>query len=580
MTALALAKPDTGFKPRPYQQAAIDQTLLVLDQDPDARPLFVLPTGAGKGPLSAWIAERWIAERGGRVVISIHSKELVSQNYKKVREISPYLSCGIYSASAGRKDRNGQVTVASVQTIYRVAEQFRNVGLLIVDECHLIQHGESGMYHSLISGLRKVNPGLRIVGMTATPWRLGSGSLVEDHLGTPRLFTDISYEISIAELIAEGYLCPLVARKPETVFDVSGVKKRGGEFVESALDKAVNTDPLNAKIVRETLQLAADRKKIVVFAVSVDHARRLAELFQSAGQTAGHVHGGTISRERDRLLRDFDQGRLRIIVNVGVLTTGWDCPTVDCLVHARCTGSPGLYLQISGRGTRPVYAPGYDLDTREGRLDAIANGGKPDCLVLDFAGNVAVHGLIDNVRGVFKRQNKDEKKDDPKVRLCLECSSFNPPEAEKCDCCGAVFPKRGGPGVTAEEREAKLKDFNTATKIMSERADMWWSAVTAAKFDRIFIDNVPTLKLSYGVTDDKGQTVDQYGQIWASELFGFSSDGWRRANAVKTWRNRAKTLPPASVDEAVARILELPLPKRVRLRRNDRGYLVVVSAEF
>lgn len=542
-----------GIKWRPYQAEALDATERLFDE-PGCNPLVVIPTGGGKGPLSGEIARRFIAKTGKRVIIATHVKELVKQNYDQARRVAPDLSIGIFSASLGRKDRFGQITVANVQSIARHAESFHNVGLLEIDEAHLLSHGEDGQYHELIKGLRKNNPFLIVVGLTATPWRTNSGNLTEAYKGIQPLFNEVAYEIGIAELVSDGYLTRMIARRTNIQQNTSGVKKSMGDFAVGQLDAAVNQDPLNNAITEEVLATAHDRKFILDFCVSVDHAQRVAETYKQRGVPAAFVSGDLDGRLRDRTINDFKAGRIRVLTNCGVLTTGFDHPGVDCIVHRRPTMSPGLYLQICGRGTRVIYADGYDLDTREGRLAAIANGGKPDCLMLDFAGNVKKHGLIDDVKGVHKRTKQTE--DD--LCECPECHAYNVKTDTHCKACGAELPKGAGGGSPAADKEAKLGKFNLADAAMHEGLQEF--QVLGMRYGRHQKAGKPdTFKLSFSVP----------GEPWPiTEWWCLDHEGWAQKKARQQWRKFTDGgKPPASVEEALSRASELKYPSKIWARR-------------
>ncbi len=281
MTAHARNLPmPAGLQLRDYQSEAVDSVFRIWAEEPTSSPLIVLPCGAGKSIVVADLCRRFIQEGGQRAMCVIHSKELVAQNYKKFRAHWPGANAGIYSASLGRKDRWCTVTFANVQSIWRVATQFRKVGLLIIDEVHLVPHHSDGMYRALIDGLRKVNPDLKIVGLTATPYRLNSGNLCEPYGDQQPIFSEVAYELPMVELLRRKFLCPTIAKPGRTKVDVSGVHKRGGEFVEKEMDAAFNNEKINRAIVAESVELCADRKSWLVFGCTVDHCTRLRDLYR------------------------------------------------------------------------------------------------------------------------------------------------------------------------------------------------------------------------------------------------------------------------------------------------------------
>jgi DNA repair protein RadD len=563
----ALKKPKepqlaTGITLRWYQSASVDATFCVLEEDEKVNPLIVLPTGSGKSLVGAEVCRRFLSENPGqRIISAVHSRELVSQNYMAFRRVFPSASAGIFSASLNRKDRHADVTFANIQSIARVAKDFRRVGLMLIDEAHLIRHDDDGQYRQAIRDLRANFPGLRVVGLTATPWRLTSGSLVEAWKDHEPLFTAISYELPLITLVQEGTLAPLVAKSTRIKQDVEGVKKAGGEFVASQLDAKVNTDDLNDSIVRESVATLrqADRHSWLCFAVSVDHAMRLRDLFRAYGVKAEMVSGETPARERDVLLRSFKEGRIECMVNCGVLTTGFDAPRTDALILAKPTSSPGLYLQILGRGMRTFP-------------------GKDDCLVLDFGMNVLRFGLADMVEGVRKGRKKDA---DDLLKVCKHCQAYCAKDDEACHACGQPFPKGGGGGVTAADREAKLNKKNSATKIASERSDCFDLQVLAAVVaPHLSNEGPPKLKVAYDCTGIHGPVrVNEFIDLEHRDELGHMTS-WRRRKAEAWWRARSALRPPSTIDEAMRRLPELRRPQRLMARVNDKGWLNVVAAIF
>lgn len=560
---LASARDTTSptFKWRPYQAHALDAGARLFTE-PGCNPIVVIPTGGGKGPLSAEFSRRYILSTGKRVIVATHVKELVQQNYNQIRRVAPHLNAGIFSASLGRKDRHGQVTIANVQSIASHARSFKNVGLLIIDEAHLLQHGEDGQYHQLIKGLRSISPDLIVLGLTATPWRLNSGNLIEPFKGVEPLFNEVAYEIGIAELVADGYLTRIVPRSTKVRQNTTGVRRAAGEFAPKELNEAVNVDELNIAITDEVIDAAEGRKAILDFCVGIDHAERVAKTYNDRGIPAAFVSGDMAAAERDRIINSFKAGRTRVLANCGILTTGFDHPAVDCIVHRRPTNSPGLFLQITGRGTRVVYAEGYDLETREGRLAAIAAGGKPDCLMLDFAQNTMRHGLIDSVRGIHKKGKEADASST--IKECF-CGVINARDAQFCSGCGSEFPTKLGGAPTAAEREAKLHKSNTAEAVMNENAVEF--QVLGMRYSRHTKEGAPdSFKVSFTVP----------GEPWPISVWWlFNAEGWGKKTARLNWRKFTDGgKPPNSVDEAIARAQELKYPARIWASRRGSFWTI------
>lgn len=326
---------------RGYQHAAIEALFAFLCEKP-GNPILALPTGAGKAVVQAGfirrVLEGWPSER---FLCVTHVRELVQQNAAKLRDMVPGVSVGVFSAGLKRRELGYQVTVAGIQSVYKIAHQIGDVSMVLIDECHLVARG-GGMYRRFLEDLARFCPSVRVIGLTATPWRLDSGSLV---LGKERLFTDVAFSVSIRELIRDGYLSPLVTAKTITRTSVAGVRRLGGrgDYVKGELEAAVNKDDVTGPACDEVLRLAEGRRSLLVFTVGVNHAAAVCAALQARGVAAEVVDGETASRQRDEALEAFRRGQLRALVSVGVLTTGVDLPMVDCIVCLRDTASAGLW---------------------------------------------------------------------------------------------------------------------------------------------------------------------------------------------------------------------------------------------
>jgi DNA repair protein RadD len=401
---------------RDYQRKSIEDTYQWLALNP-GNPCIVAPTGSGKSWIIAGLCEdilsRWPKSR---ILILSHVKELLVQDAEKLLIAWPEAPIGIYSAGLGQKNVN-TVTVAGIQSIWRQAEAAGRVDLVIVDEAHSINNESQGRYRKFIEDLRGINPNLRVIGLTATPYRLGQGMVTE---GKDALFDGLIESISIEELVSRGYLARLRSKFTAMRIDTEGVRVQGGDFLRGELEKHVNTEENNAQIVEETLRRAEGRRAWLVFCTGVDHAEAMRSELLRQGVSAGMVTGATPREERDQLLADFKAGRLRALTNVNVLTTGFDYPDIDVLVMARPTLSPGLYMQMAGRGMR------------------VKSGEYQDCLVLDFAGNISRHGPV---TAVEPPRRQGQRKGKPVVKECPQCSEAVAAGTRVCPCCGFVFPE-------------------------------------------------------------------------------------------------------------------------------------------
>ncbi len=354
---------------RPYQQEAVEATLNHFRKS-DESAVIVLPTGAGKSLVIAELAR--LARR--KILVLTHVKELVEQNHAKYQSYG--LTGGIFSAGLKRKESRHQVTFASVQSVSANLDQFRDeYSLVIIDECHRVSGEETSQYQRIIELLRQQNDALKVLGLTATPYRLAMGWIYRYHYrGFVRSEDDKPFQYCIFELplsymINRGYLTrPELVNAAVAQYDFSALAQdRFGEYAEKDVNQLLSKHQrVTRAIVEQVMELAAERKGVMIFAATVDHAREITG-YLPEHETA-LVTGVTDLNDRDLLIQRFKQRQLKYLVNVSVLTTGFDAPHVDFIAILRPTQSVSLYQQIVGRGLR---------------LDE----GKQDCLVIDYAGN-------------------------------------------------------------------------------------------------------------------------------------------------------------------------------------------------
>jgi len=401
---------------REYQQRSIDMLYEWFSAGNTGNPCLVLPTGAGKSHIIAALVKDAIQSwPGTRVLMLTHSKELIAQNAEKMRQHWPNAPMGIYSASLKRYCLTEPIVFAGVQSVAKRGKQIGHIDLLIVDECHSISPTENGTYRRLIADLLEINPDMRVIGLTASPYRLGHGMI---HEGDEVIFSDLIEPVSILELIESGYLAPLRSKHTSMTLSTDGVKKSGGEFIGRSLEVAMNTSDNNVKAVLETIERAKDRKSWIVFCAGVQHSEDVRDMLREHGISAESVTGNTPNAERDSILKDFKAGKIQAVTNMGILTTGFDAPNIDCIVMLRPTLSAALFYQMSGRGLR--IAPG-----------------KTDCMVLDFAGNVATHGPITQITPP-KRGGKGSGI--APTKTCPQCDELCHASVRQCDACGHQFP--------------------------------------------------------------------------------------------------------------------------------------------
>lgn len=500
---------------RPYQQEAIDALYACLESEA-INPAVVIPTGGGKTPILATLARDTVAA-GGRCIILSHVRELLEQARDTIEAWAPELRAqvghrrvGVYSAGLRSRDTDHDVLIAGIQSVFKRACDLGPLDLAVIDEAHLIPPAGDGMYQQFIREAKVVNPHLRIVGLTATPYRLGSGLIC----GRGQVLDRIVYEAPVRKLIDDGWLCKLVSKAGDTVADTSDIKVRGGEFVEAEAEAAMRAVLRSA--CDEIIELTAERRGTLIFAPGVAYARDVADYMRGRGVQIETVFGDTDGGERKRIITDFKAQRLRYIANCSVLTTGFDARHVDCVALLRPTLSPGLYYQCCGRGLR-LYE------------------GKTDCLVLDFAGNVMRHGPIDDIRA--PGGPKSSGASEPLVKMCPECKELVPLNAEACEC-GYEWPRR-------EEEKPKHAPTAAILPILSTDAVLDWRSVTRTSYREWEKVSDPTAPRTMRVDYQVGLTK------WVSEWVCLEHEGFARAKAERWWRTRSKVAVPDTVAEAV-----------------------------
>lgn len=496
---------------RPYQSEAID-ALYRWFETHTGNPLVVLPTGAGKSVvLATFVRQVLEAFPNERILAITHVKELIEQNHAALLRLWPEAPAGIYSAGIGRRDADARILFGGIQSVHKKADKIGWADLILVDEAHLIPSDGFGMYRRFIDDLASINPKLKVIGLTATPFRTDSGRL---DTGGGRIFHGIAYDAGIADLIEQGYLSPVTCKATASTIDTTDVHRRGGDFVESELQAAALAGDNVPRAVAEMMQRGQGRKAMLVFCCGIAHARRVAEELQRHGVDCATIFGSTPKGEREDIIERFKARQLRAIVNVNVLTTGFDAPHVDLVAILRPTLSPGLYVQMVGRGLRLAE-------------------GKTNCLVLDFGGNVRRHGPIDDV---VIREPGQKGDGTPPAKECPSCAELVAAGVRECPECGYEFPP-------PEPKHEDRPDENV--HIVNKPAIERWSGVRVRYSHHHNRERpLPVMRVEY----------EAGFQQRASEWVCFEHDGFARRKAESWWRNHGGNEPvPSSVDEAIVR---------------------------
>ncbi|UUV44540.1 helicase [Rhodobacter phage RcMotherGoose] len=548
------------FESRWYQDEAEYAIFDYFAKGNRGNPVVAMPTGTGKSVvISRFVKRAFELFPGQRMMMLTHVKELIEQNADKMRAIAPNIPVGIYSAGLHSKcDFGSPLIFGGVQSVAPAIKKaiegstalagfphFGKRDLLLIDECHLLSPNDDTTYQFVYNELLKVNPFLKVVGFTATPYRLKQGMITDGGV-----FTDICYDLttidSFNRLIAEGYLAPLIPRPTNTVIDISNVGIIAGEYNKKQLEEALDDDNVTFDGVKEMVELGADRACWLVFAAGVKNAEKIAAMLNYLGIPAAAVHSDNKPTENDRRIEAFKSGELRALVNANKLTTGFDHPPIDLIGMFRPTLSPGLWVQMLGRGTRPS-----------------PKTGKTNCLVLDFARNTPRLGPINDPR-IPGRPKPGEAGDMP-VRICDCCGVYNHAGARFCINCGTEFTfenklfKTAGTQDLIRGDAPVIETFPVRKVIynLHEKRDANGS-----------LTSPPMIKVSYfaGL-----QTFNEYVMLEHGGFVGKKARQW--------WQQRHAEEPPATTYQALQRVSELRQPRSIRVWLNKK-YPEILSCEW
>ncbi len=523
---------------RYYQRAAIDAQYAHWAGS-GGNSLIVLATGTGKSLIAATLVKELLAQFPSmRIVVLAHVHELIEQNCKEMLRLWPQAPIGIYSAGLGRRDARAQILFAGIQSIYDKGDILGGFDLVIVDECHLLPRKTDTMYgHFLSANSAKMD--MRLVGLTATPYRLDSGRLDR---GEGAIFEKIVYSYDIAQGIKEGFLSPLISKCSLSEIDTSSVHVRGGEFVPAELERAALDNGKIGQACDEMIALGQGRKSWLAFCCGVKHAHAVEEALMARGVKAATVTGKTPAGERRRLAEEFRAGRIRCLANVNVLTTGFNVSGVDMIALMRPTLSAGLYIQMVGRGTRLA-------------------SGKSDCLVLDFAGLIRKHGPVDDIIEKDAPGKRDAK--EPRfvnMKECPGCGGEIPAIARLCQLCGMSLVTPWG-----EPEHDGLADGSV--EILRGTLEPQWRTVTGWSFHiHKKAGSLPTLRIDY-----------ECGLLQVSEWLCLDHEPgtFPHRMAAQAWRQIAYKTIPMTVDAAFWCQKMARRPHKILIKKDGKFWKVI-----
>lgn len=437
--------------------------------------LFVLPTGGGKTVVFTYIAQKMSLNKK-KAIILVHRVELLRQTSEALEKFE--VEHGMVNPQY-TPNLNNFVQVASVQTLMNRLNYFAAANwiadAIIIDEAH---HATAGSWRKIIDHFKALNPDLKVIGVTATPIRADGQGLGVSHNG---MFEEIVLGPSISELINEGYLVRPKVFSPPRQFDASELKSYKGDYKIKDMESVVDKPKITGDAVEHYKQVC-DGAPAIAYCVSVAHAEHVAAEFRAAGYRFYSVDGSMDSETRNNLINGLKTGEVQGLTSCDLISEGTDIPRATAAIKLRPTKSKGLNMQQDGRVLRPVYADGFDLTTREGRLDAIAASEKPFAIILDHVGNVGSwvdgefitnHGLPDEdqdwtLDGEIKRgRGKNAVEKNIRVQMCMSCFAAHEP-APTCPQCGHVYEIKD---MTPKVVEGQLQQV-TAEMIKKKEARM------------------------------------------------------------------------------------------------------------
>jgi len=419
---------------------------------------------------------------------------------------------GIYSAALGRRDYDAPILFASIDSVYKRGGEFTPFDAIFVDEAHRIPPAGEGKYLTFLRECKRFNPKLRVIGWTATPYRMGVGTIChKDHL-----LHEVCYEAKVSDLIAQGYLCNLRSKVGEAIPDLSKVRKQRGEYVTASLAEAVSANQLISRAVAEIIRLIdkEERKAILIFCVDIAHCVAVSQELLRYGIFAPPITSKATGKSREETAENFKNGRLRAVCNVNVYTEGFDAQRIDCIVLLRPTLSSGLFYQMVGRGLRLFP-------------------GKRYCLILDFAGCIDQHGPIDCLGG------------SPIVMaVCGRCRESFSRAVRRCPQCGWEIPKQEIDRLETAERKRRMHGDKASNR-----------EILSGIPETCKVDDVYTSRYSKPGSPDSLLVRYRCGLRVFREWICLDHEGFAGQKAAQWWRKRFGSWKPQTVNAALEDLL-------------------------
>jgi DNA repair protein RadD len=478
---------------------------------PNSNPVVVIPTAGGKSLIMAEVMGQWKTEYAPfRVLQLCHRAELIRQNAEELSNQFPWINYGIYSASLNRKDEDEDIIFAGIDSIFKKAGYFKPWDAIIVDECHRISPRANTKFNKFIKECKEINPKLIVMGVSATPFRMAGPVCHKDHI-----LNEIIYEANVADLIDAGYICKVRTKPRHTGEpDLTNVKKARGDYVINQLAAVTDIPSVVKDAVGDFVKVCNEEKRnsIIVFAINVEHAKHVSQELRKFGIDAPVITGKTSKKERARILKAFDDGHYRYLINIACFTEGLNIKRIDAVIVLRPTDSRGLWIQIVGRGFR-------------------LHPSKEDFLVLDYGGNLQRHPPIDLLEA-----------GEVKLYECKHCEDVFSRAVGICPNCQTPIPKIEVEKMEAMEREIKLHEAQASNRsILSSEPETYdVNSVTVNR--HVKLDKPDSIRVSY-----------RCGISTFCEWIALDHDGFASRKARGWWAQRfgAEEAQNITVDSAL-----------------------------
>jgi len=528
---------------RDYQLEMVD-TVFDYICNKEGNPVVSAPGGVGKSLAMNAIMRRAVEEYPGtRVMSLVHDAKIIEQNYKSMKAFWPRASVGIYSSGLKRRDTQHPIIYAGIQSVAKRAHEFGKIHIVVIDEADMVSPKETTLYQKFIDALKTVNPKLKVIGFTATAYRMGVGCLTELDLWD-EVVLDLTKGDRFNQFVDEGFLKPLITKKACVEADVTNIAMKGNDFDEKSMQEAMDTDELNEAVISECIRYGSDRNHWLVFASGVKHGVKLAKLFNSKGVPAIMLSGEDSMEDRERGEADFRNGKYRVLVNVGLYSRGWDMVDLDLIAIVRATQSTQWWVQALLRGTRK---------------SKIAQ----NCLVLDFCGNTRRLGPVNMPLVPLPRRKGQEVKGECPVKECPQCHSYIHTRVMVCSDCGYIFP----PPKTIEKKASTDEIMHRDIPVEP----------VVDEFKVLGVRFKPTISKKGMEYLSVGYSIGTYT---FQEAKFFHSGSMRELE--RWWKHRGGQFPvPSTPQEAADRSGELRTPSMIRVDVTPSNkYPRVLGCEF